>query len=226
MSHDIDVHVLLLPSTNQEWWQECQESMQGEPVNLHLVDGVEGHIGKGRAKGFAEGTAPYVSCVDPDDLVMPGAFSACLEALDANPEACGAYTDELLINAKDKVIKPGVFSGMPWNPLLQLEPQYLHHVYVIRREFVQKYLLELRRWPGMAEFVLKGLLPAHGPWIHVNRMGYKWRMAKGASHKRHSMMNVYAARWRVIPTLQKAAQLYKATLQVDSAVWKKKMETR
>jgi len=84
----IDVHVLLLPDTNQEWWQQCQDSLRNEPINLHVVDGVTGHVGQGRAKGFALGTAPYVCRVDPDDLVLPGGFSACIEALDMHPEAC------------------------------------------------------------------------------------------------------------------------------------------
>lgn len=215
MNQLIDIHVLLLPTTHPAWWKECRESLEGEPVNLHLVEGVAGHIGKGRAKGFALGTAPYVSCVDPDDLVVAGAFQACLEALESHPEACGAYTDQLLIDTAGKVIKPGIWSGKDWNPLLQLEPKYLHHVYVMRRSFVQKYLLELARWPNMAEFVLKGLLTAHGPWVHVNRFGYKWRINNNAAHKRQSIMNVYAARWRVIPTLQQAAKAYKAAIKID-----------
>ncbi len=48
----IDVHVLLLPDTNQEWWQQYQDSLRNEPINLHVVDGVAGHVGQGRAKGL------------------------------------------------------------------------------------------------------------------------------------------------------------------------------
>lgn len=218
MNHAIDVHVLLLPKTNPVWWSECLNSLRDEPVNLHLVDGVVGHIGRGRSKGFGLGNAPFVSCVDPDDLVIPGAFAACMEALEAHPEACGAYTDQLIIDPEGQVIKPGIWSGMAWNPLLQLEPKYLHPVYVMRRCFVKKYLLELGRWPNMAEFVLKGLITAHGPWIHVDRFGYKWRMSKNAAHKRQSIMHVYAARWRVIPTLQQAAKDCRATIKIDTAL--------
>lgn len=215
MNQLIDVHVLLLPTTNKEWWQQCQDSLREEPVNLHVVNGIVGHIGQGRVKGFALGDAPYVGCVDPDDLVLPGGFSACLEALAIHPEACGAYTDELLIDPHGKVIKPGVWSGLEWNPLLQLEPKYLHHIYVMRRCFVERYMLELRRWPSMAEFVLKGLLTNHGPWIHINRFGYKWRMSSRPAHKRQSIMHVYSARWRVIPSLQQAAKTCQATIRTD-----------
>lgn len=211
----IDVHVALLPTTDKVLWRECLESLKDEPINIHIVEGVPAHIGRARYGGFAKGTSPYVSCVDPDDLVIPGAFAACLETLAAHPEACGVYTDELIIDRVGNVIRPGIWSETPWNPLFQLEPKYLHHVYVMRRCYVEKYYLELLRWPSMPEFVLKGLITAHGPWIHVNRFGYKWRLSKGAVHNRMSPATVYAARWRVIPALQNAARKDMAVIQTD-----------
>lgn len=207
--------MLLLPATDTGLWRECLESLRDEPVNIHLADGIPGHIGKARYGGFLKGTSPYVSCVDPDDLVIPGAFSACLEALEAQPEACGAYTDELIIDRGGKIIKPGSWSNIPWNPLLQLEPRYLHHVYVMRRHLVERYYLELLRWPSMPEYILKCLLAAHGPWVHVNRFGYKWRMGKGATHSKVSPSTICAARWRVIPVLQQAAKKYKAVIKTE-----------
>ena len=212
----VDTHVILMSDSNEKWWDECQDSLAGEPVNIHVIEGVKGHIGKGRVKGFIEGKSPYVSCVDPDDLIIPGAFEKCIEALEDNPEACGAYTDELLIDERGRTIRPGIWSGRDWNPLLQLEPQYLHHIYVMRRCFVAKHLTELGRWPHLAEFVLKGLLVNHGPWIHVDSFGYKWRMhEEGQNHKGYSLMDVYAARWRVIPVLQNAARKYRARIPVS-----------
>ncbi len=215
MNNPVDVHVLLLTGTNRRWWKLCRESLRDEPINLHLVEGIPGHIGQGRAKGFALGKAPYVSSIDPDDLIVPGAFQACVDILENNPLACGAYTDELLIDQQGRILKSGIWSGLDWNPLLQLEPRYLHNVCVMRRCFVERYLLELKRWPNMSDFVLKGLLAAHGPWIHLNRFGYKWRMTDNPAHKHQSSMHIYAARWRIIPSLQQAAKKYQATIKTD-----------
>jgi hypothetical protein len=209
----VDVHCIHLPKTDGVLWEECRDSITDEPVNLHLVKGVEGHIGKGRVKGFDMGDSPYVSCIDPDDVVLPGAFQACIEALDDHPEACGVYTDELLIDSQGKVIRPGIWSSVDWNPLLQLEPKYLHHIYVMRRSYVRKYFLEMLKWHNMSEYILKCLVTAHGPWIHVDRYGYKWRIAKKTAHSSMSLRYVYAARWRVIPALQQAAKKYDACLR-------------
>ena len=213
-----DTHVILLPDTQKEWWQACRQSMENEPIRIHEVEGAPGHIGKGRAKGFALGDSPYVSCVDPDDLVVPGAFAACIEALERHPEACGAYTDEYHIDADGKTIQKGLWSGREWNPLLQLEPRYLHHLFVMRRRFVAPHLQELSdKWPYLADFVLKGLLAAHGPWIHVDRFGYKWRIHGNTAHKKYPVMGLYAARWRIIPSLQRAAYSLRATLEPETA---------
>lgn len=208
----IDVHVLLLPTTDQNLWQECLETLQKEPINLHVVDGIEGHIGKARYAGFTQGNCPYISCIDPDDLVIPGAFAACLEALEENPKACGAYTDELIIDQDGKVVKPGIWSKTPWNPLLQLEPKYLHHIYVMRRSLVEKHYLEILRWAIMPEYILKCLLVSQGPWVHVNRFGYKWRLNQGAAHSKIPPSIICAAQWRVIPTLQRAAKEHNAVI--------------
>ncbi len=211
----IDVHILHLPSTDTALWEECLHSLEEEPIQLHLTKGVPGHIGKARYAGFRKGSLPYISCVDPDDVVIPGAFHACLEALEENQDACGAYTDEQIIDYSGKVLKPGLWSHLPWNPLLQLEPKYLHHIFVMRRCFAEKYYLELLRWPSMPEYILKCLITAHGPWLHVNRFGYKWRIGSEASHNKMTLMTIYAARWRVIPVLQMAAEKYGASICAD-----------
>jgi hypothetical protein len=212
----VDVHCIHIPSTDKKLWEECRASLEGEPINLHMVDGVVGHTGKGRVEGFSQGNSPYVSCVDPDDLVLPGAFQACIDALEKHPEACGAYTDEVLIDSQGKVLRPGIWSKEAWNPLLQLEPKYLHHVYVMRRCYVEKYALEILKWPKMPEYVLKCLITEQGPWIHVDRFGYKWRMLSNSVHVAIPMEYVYAARWRVIPVLQEAARKFNARITVPT----------
>jgi len=108
-----------------------------------------------------------------------------------------------------------MWTGRPWNPLLMLEPKYMHHITVMRREFVQRHLEELEnKWPNLAEFVLKGLLTQYGLWINSGKIGYKWRICNSdnTTHKSFPITGVYAARWRIIPLLYQAAQKYQAKL--------------
>jgi hypothetical protein len=46
----------------------------GFTVDVHVLEGIKGHIGQGRAKGYALGNHPYVTCVDDDDYLLPDAF--------------------------------------------------------------------------------------------------------------------------------------------------------
>lgn len=76
----LDIHVLTVERQRQDWLQQCVASIQraseGLPVHLHLVPGVEGHIGEARRLGFAAGTAEWVSWVDADDWLAPDAIGA------------------------------------------------------------------------------------------------------------------------------------------------------
>jgi hypothetical protein len=61
-------------------------SLRKQPITLHVLAGVKGHIGKGRYNGFQAGRHPYVSLVDPDDLVTKNGFRDCLELLQDCPD--------------------------------------------------------------------------------------------------------------------------------------------
>lgn len=76
----IDFHMLTLDRTPRALVDRAVASVEAAiarspiPVHFHLLQGVLGHIGEGRAKGYAVGTSPYVVCMDDDDAVEPHAF--------------------------------------------------------------------------------------------------------------------------------------------------------
>jgi len=126
----IDVHVLTHSGTNPEWLAQCLRSLEGEPVVVHVVEGVEGSVGAGRAKGFQLGTCEFVAYVDSDDYVVPGGYAKSLAAM-ANhrcvvPREYVEYTD----GRRHKYTKSGhngvVYRRediLPLLPAFQSEPQ-------------------------------------------------------------------------------------------------------
>ena len=88
----LDVHVIK-HNQNAEWIEQCIASIREAMaratfhVELHVIDGVTGHIGEGRANGYAMGSQPYVTCVDDDDYLLPHAFEAIALALAHEPDA-------------------------------------------------------------------------------------------------------------------------------------------
>ncbi len=89
----LDVHVLTITDTPAAWTDQRRSSIAaaveaaGFPVLVHEIAGEPGHIGHGRARGYALGVQPYVTYVDCDDYLLPGAFSALAEALTAGHDA-------------------------------------------------------------------------------------------------------------------------------------------
>lgn len=95
----LDVHILIHPETRKDWVSQCLDSVYaaadraGYPAAVHPIRIVDecpqalGHIGRGRAYGYGLGEHPYVTCVDDDDYVLPGAFAQMHDALAAGASA-------------------------------------------------------------------------------------------------------------------------------------------
>lgn len=97
----LDVHVIVSPDTPREWVSQCTTSVRlaaklaGFPVGVHQLAAVDGHIGEGRAAGYAIGLQPYVTCVDDDDYVLPHAFAQMRDALESGASA--VFTPEVTL---------------------------------------------------------------------------------------------------------------------------------
>lgn len=89
----LDCHIIVTPVTDAAWQAQCVQSVTeaalhaGYPVHVHIVPWVEGHIGKARANGYAQGNQPFVTYVDDDDYLMPNAFAALGDAIRTSPDA-------------------------------------------------------------------------------------------------------------------------------------------
>lgn len=89
----LDVHILTLPGLPDEWIKQRRDSINaaveaaGFPVFVHEVEGIDGHLGKSRRKGYAEGTQAYVTHVDHDDWVREDAFAVLLPNIEAGVRA-------------------------------------------------------------------------------------------------------------------------------------------
>jgi len=116
------------------WLSECIASIADAidqspfPVELHIVNGTKGHIGKGRAEGYAQGCHPYVTFVDDDDFLLPGAFAQMAEAIKFNPEA--VCSPEWLLYGHKRILG-----------------RSRHHLTALRRD----QLIDHRQWPSCGD---------------------------------------------------------------------------
>lgn len=200
----VDVHVLSYLG-RPEWLDQCLASLAAEPCATHVVEGgFPDSIGAARAFAFTLGDAEFVSFIDDDDHVVPGAMQACIDYLGAHPECVGVYTDLEHLHADGQ--RDREFKG-PWRPLRHLTycPE-VTHLKVMRRSAVEPFLDELARWPTYEEYVLCALMVELGEWAHLPIVGAVKRYKPAA---RSSMRLASPDLWqravaKVTPTLMAA----------------------
>ena len=184
MTNLIDVHILHLPDENQEWWNLCKESLKGHPINVHNLDGEMGDMYGGRCRGYNTGSAPYVSFVDPDDLVMPGSFRACADVLESGPEVSAICTNSELINKHGEVRRKWIKQNHPWIP----DRHYIHQLAVVRRSVINE-AIELagklvEEHDAYADYIIFGYVGMITSWNYLPIIGYQWRIHGAGYHKK------------------------------------------
>lgn len=142
----LDVHVLT-GSAPKSWLDQCLasifEARSKAPfrVDVHVLAGEVGHIGRGRAAGYAMGTQPYVTFVDDDDYLMPEAFSCMAEALSKSPRA---------IFTREMCLQNGILG----------KTDRRHHLAVYRREDVSTF--DFEAWPAYDAMALRTFVEDKG----------------------------------------------------------------
>ena len=181
MTPRIDVHLLTLEEP-REWRDECIQSLQGAPIELHVLPGIPGHIGQARALGFACGELPLVSFVDPDDRYEASAFAQLADALDSCPQALLAYTDEAHMDTQgnQQPRRPHAYSR--W--LHANNASHVHGLIVMRREAVLLEQQVLRAMQTCQIWMLTQRLAKRGAVLHLPIVGRYWRQHPNQAHRR------------------------------------------
>lgn len=182
----IDVHVLHLSNENKHWKYLCDESLKNNPINIFHCNGILGDIVNSRYNGFMQGTAPYVSFVDPDDIVLPGAFTKCLEVLEEYPDVCGVYTLSQIIDIHGnpkKLIHP----FREWSKELMKKNinTEIHQLMVMKRkDLIDAFNMILNSNPSGRYLLgfLIALMAKQSSWKAIDFVGYQWRVHPDAYH--------------------------------------------
>lgn len=180
MEPRIDVHLLTL-NEPAEWRDACIASLEGAPIQLHLLPGIPGRIGDARAAGYAQGTLPLVSFVDPDDLYEANAFTQLADALDACPQAVMAYTDEALTDETGRDIAVRRLAYSRWQHANSAS--HVHGLIVMRRTAVEAVADQLVALERRVEWLLTLLVAKRGGVLHLPIVGRHWRQHPQQSHR-------------------------------------------
>lgn len=174
----IDFHVLLHPTQ-----QRTPYFITHPKAIVHRVPGTVDHIGQGRYKGFLKGDCPYVSFYDDDgDQVIESAIDVILGVLERDPSIDAVCTQEWIQRGYMQPISKTAFTEPTKVTLERLDK--VHHLVVLRRSVLNKYLENLHRWKIHAEPALWYTMINDGcNFLMIPEYGYVWKPHKGSAHR-------------------------------------------
>lgn len=181
----VDTHIILLKhlwdEKQYEWYDECLESLEDEPTNLHLIEGIDGHTGVGRSIGFSAGDCEYVAFVDPDDKVVSGAYQKAVDFLDENPHIDLCCSREIILNEQNGRVRQPKLNYKTTNYRIT---RLTHHLVVARRSAMDQYSEFMKNFEFRVEVALwlEMFKNGHGMQL-LDHVGYVWRKhPRGAHH--------------------------------------------
>ncbi len=170
------MHILVLPE-RAHWLEQTLASLENEPVNWYLIEGKPGDVGGGRAKGFEYGNAKFVTFVDDDDLVMPGAMYTSVKALKQCKGISQTYSDIEVVDAELNHIS---YYKFPYSKVGHVTTvNGCWHLHMFRRHQVEEFIPDVAKHPLDEEFLLSGLLCKYGMPKRIPKALYKWRSHDG-----------------------------------------------
>lgn len=179
MSHPIDLHILRSEDWPEHLLERALASTEGQPVNVHVAP-YTGVLGRDRAHGYLQGSAPYVAFLDADDELLAGGLEALLSALESDRSLCGAYGGEEIIHPDGRV---EYRQDARWSPVAQLtRSSAMHNGCVMRRSAIMPHLIEIEGYQGRANRLLRGLIVQSGAWQAVQAPVYRWYLREGTLH--------------------------------------------
>jgi hypothetical protein len=168
----VDLHVLVSPDWPAALLDRALASTAGAPCQVWLAPWLGEGEGASRAAAYRLGQAPYVAWLDADDELIPGGMAALVAALEARPDACGAYGGEERVYAGGRLERA---MDERWDPIAQLcLASGQHNAVVMRRQAVLPWLGELSAFTPRSNRLLRGLVTASGPWVCVPVLAYRW----------------------------------------------------
>lgn len=177
--HPIDVHIIEHPLHDRsEARAALLEQLAAEPVNVHIVKGHPRHIGRGRHDGFRQGSAPWCSYVDDDDMIEPGIYRKMLDLVERDNRLSGVCTRECIVHP-DGTHQIKEFMRTYYD---KRDLYSIHHLPLFRRDAIEHHLPKLLDLPDGSEHSLWAYVLLDGGIVqHLPEVGYYWKQHEGNS---------------------------------------------
>ena len=158
----VDVHILVYPTSPTKWLDQCLESLNNEPINIHIIDVKDSRyesIGNYRIEGFSKGEEDYVSYVDADDYILPKAFSKALPMLAKHLPNYACTWERVYKEDTKKFLRTNKFN---------------HHLKFYKRSFIKNFFDTYKNNGAEGDPIVQTLLKDTA--FDLGYVGYVWRV--------------------------------------------------
>jgi glycosyltransferase involved in cell wall biosynthesis len=154
------------------------------------------HIAGASNEALQMSTGEYIAFLDNDDMLFENALAECIKILEKKPKTNLIYSDNILINEKNKIT--GTSFKPSWSPEFYLSTSYLIHFCIFSKETIEKVGLfnEGPEYRGVQDIdiKLKVMNIENYQVEHINKPLYKWRViassvSQAASNKDYVIEN-------------------------------------
>jgi glycosyltransferase involved in cell wall biosynthesis len=153
----IDAHVIRYHSLSKpELFERCADSLRHPKVNIHVVTGrKDPHFGELRVQGFSKGRNKYVTFLDDDDYLYPGAVDTILDAIGDNDFAISAYSID------GNFPEVGIIPDSLNYSIARKRLRYFQGFKIVKRKVVEQYYPILNKTRYMEDAILWLALTKH-----------------------------------------------------------------
>lgn len=181
---DIEAQILTLPESQPDWLARCLASLVGQPARITLHAGIPGHVGAARRRAWEAATGEWVTWIDPDDEVLPGAFEVIQQAIQQHPGVAVIFTDEEVVDEQGRLRRhpprPPVLAAID----LQRSPVIAHHLVVVRRTALLAAAADLPAGLALLQWAATAVAAHRGGCVHIPVPGYRWYDHRNGIHHR------------------------------------------
>lgn len=201
----IDVHIINQEGSNKSLLDRAIKSIDST-ANIVLVnDDKHCDMMANRIKGYTSGSNEWVSFVDYDDMIVPGAFQKLYDFAMAE-KADAVYGNSYIINADTNVIERTFYQKHM--PKISLFDGYtlVHQLSLVKRSVVEQALpfaVLSTFHPSVFDFMLTVSIATFTDWKFLDSITYKWYRKPGSLSKSISGAQTREFRLKGIAKLKK-----------------------
>lgn len=181
----IDVHIINSPDWIENMQRQKDILSQNKNISLFICEPVDGDLFEARRQAYKNGTAEFVSFVDPDDQILDmRIFDLAERTLSRDKTISSIYSRWRSIHEKNpRKITTTQFKK--WEPKIHDSWTHpiVHQIIVHRRANIEKTYEDLKgiKWGYLESWIVNAAQMQYGRLEQIDLIAYEWLLRENSA---------------------------------------------